>query len=414
MSAPKPSPANAAAGTTPQGPLQGIRVVDVSTILAGPMACQILGDFGADVIKIEHPIRGDGLRGHGPAKDGVPLWWKEVGRNKRTIGLDIRNPQGAEIFQRLVAAADVLVENFRPGTLERWGHSPDVLQAINPGLVMARISGFGQVGPYATRAGFGTLAEAMSGFAALTGFPETPPTLPAFGLADSICAIATSSAVSMALFHRDARGGGGQVIDLSILEPIMAAVGPAPTFYDQLGIVAQRTGNRSSHNAPRNTYLTADEKWVAISTSADTIAERVLHLVGHPEVLDEPWFATGRQRAEHAELLDAYVGGWIRERSREEVLDAFAEVGAAIAPVYGPDEILDDPQVVAAEMIPAVDDPELGPVRMHNVMWRMSATPGAIRFTGRPPGQDTDTILVDELGMSAERVAALRAEGVVA
>ena len=398
---------------TTSGPLRGVRVVDVSTILAGPMCCQILGDFGADVIKIEHPRKGDGLRGHGPSKDGVPLWWKEVARNKRAAAVDIGKPRGAQIVRRLLADADVLVENFRPGTLERWGLDPLELREQNPGLVVARITGFGQTGPYAQRAGFGTLAEAMSGFAHLTGLPETPPTLPAFGLADSICAVAASSAIAMALYHRDAHGGQGQIIDLSILEPILAAVGPGPTFYDQLGLVEQRIGNRSTHNAPRNTYRTQDGQWVAISTSALNIAERVLRLVGHPEVIDQPWFSTGHGRAAHGDELDAYVGEWIAERTREDVVAAFLDAGAAIAPVYDAAEVSADPQVQALEMITRVPDPQLGSVAMHNVMWRMSDTPGAIRHAGRPLGADTDAVLAS-LGYSEQDVADLRERGIVA
>ena len=395
------------------GPLAGVRVVDLATILAGPMACQILSDFGADVIKIEHPVKGDGLRGHGPSKDGIPLWWKEVARNKRTLGLDIGQTLGADVLRRLVDRADVLVESFRPGTLERWGLDPVELRRRNPRLVVARISGFGQTGPYAQRAGFGSLAEAMSGFAHLTGFPETPPTLPAFGLADSICAVAASSAISMALYHRDARGGEGQIVDLSILEPIMAAVGAGPTFYDQLGLVEQRGGNRSTHNAPRNIYRTRDDRWVAISTSALNIAERVMRLVGHPEVIGQPWFATGHGRAGHVDELDAMVGEWIAARPRDEVIAAFESAGAAIAPVYDAAELSADPQVQALDMLTTVDDDDLGPVRMHNVMWRMSATPGSIRHPGRPLGADTDVVLA-ELGLDADEIAALRAAGVVA
>jgi crotonobetainyl-CoA:carnitine CoA-transferase CaiB-like acyl-CoA transferase len=393
-------------------PLEGLRVIDASTILAGPLCCQILGDFGADVIKVEHPQRGDSMRGHGPQKDGVPLWWKEIGRNKRTIGLDLGVAEGADVFARLAATADVVVENFRPGTLERWGLGPDRLHALNPGLVLVRLTGFGQRGPYASRAGFGTLAEAMSGFAHLTGAADGPPTLPAFGLADSICGIAASSATLMALRHRDAHGAG-QVVDLSILEPIMTAVGPGATVYDQLGIVEQRHGNRSTNNAPRNTYRTCDGSWVAVSTSAQTIAERVMRLVGHPEVIEEPWFASGRSRAEHADLLDDLVGSWIAARSREEVLAQFERAGAAVAPVYSAEDLVHDPHVRATEMLTEVDDPELGPLLMHNVMWRLSATPGAIRFTGRPLGADTDAVLIDELGMSPEDVAQLRAAAVV-
>jgi crotonobetainyl-CoA:carnitine CoA-transferase CaiB-like acyl-CoA transferase len=432
------------------GPLDGLRVIDASTILAGPLCCQILGDFGADVIKIEHPTAGDSMRGHGGAKDGHPLWWKEISRNKRTIGLRLSAPAGAALLLRLAERADVLVENFRPGTLERWGIGPAELHRVNPDLVIVRITGFGQTGPYAARPGFGTLAEAMSGFAHLTGDADGPPTLPAFGLADSICGIAASSAVMMALWHRDRPGGAdrptnvepdsagqtdnadepdsagqtagpvagsagrGQVIDMSLLEPIMTAVGPGPTVYDQLGVVEHRHGNRSTNNAPRNTYRTADGEWVAVSTSAQAIAERVLTLVGHPEVIDEPWFRTGAGRAAHADLLDAYVGDWIGARTRQQVADAFEAAGAAVAPIYSARDIVEDPHVNATGMVTTVDDPDLGPMRMHNVMWRMSATPGRIRFTGRGLGADTEALLVDELGCDPAELAALRADGVVA
>ncbi|OZE80003.1 acyl-CoA transferase [Rhodococcus sp. 15-649-1-2] len=394
------------------GPLEGIKVLDISTILAGPLVAQILGDFGAEVIKIEHPTKPDGMRGHGLDKDGYPLWWTMVSRNKRTMTLNLGNEQGADLFRKLAAEADVVVENFRPGTLERWGLGYDVLSEANPGLILLRVTGFGQTGPYATRPAFGTLVESMSGFAHLTGAADGPPTLPAFGLADSLAGIAGSSAVSMALLHRTNNGGKGQVIDLDLLSPIMAAVGPGIIYADQLGIDQERTGNRSSNNAPRNLYKTSDGHWLAISTSANSIAERVLTLVGHPEVIDEPWFATGRQRAAHADLLDGYVGGWIGERTREDVVAEFEKAGAAVAPVYKPSELLDDPQVLAIDMVTTVEDDDLGPVRMQNVMWRMGDSPGSIRHTGRAHGADTDSVL-EELGCSAANIAELRTAGVV-
>ena len=397
----------------PQTPLDGLRVIDASTILAGPLCCQILGDFGADVIKIEHPRDGDGMRGHGRQKDGVSLWWKEVSRNKRTVGLDLSRPEGAEVFKKMAQGADVVVENFRPGTLERWGLGPDVLSALNPGLVVLRLTGFGQTGPYAHRPGFGTLAEAMSGFAAMTGSAEGPPTLPSFGLADSICGIAASSAVLMALRHRDVTGGGGQVIDMSILEPIMTATGPAPTVYQQLGEVPTRQGNRSSNNAPRNTYMTKDGSWVAVSASAQQIASRIMRLVGHGELAEEPWFTSGRGRFEHVEEIDRYVSDWIAARSRDDVLEAFAQAEAAIAPVYDARDLAHDPHVRATEMLVEVPDDDLGPLLMHNVMWRMSATPGRIRHTGRALGADTDSVLEGDLGMDADDVRRLRDAGVV-
>jgi len=393
------------------GPLEGLRVLDAATILAGPLVAQILGDFGADVIKIEHPHRPDGMRGHGLEKDGHPLWWKMVGRNKKTASLYLGDPEGAELFRKLASTADVVIENFRPGTFEKWGLGYDVLSKDNPGLIMLRVTGFGQTGPYADRPAFGTLVESMSGFAHLTGEADGPPTLPAFGLADTIAGIAGSSAVSMALYHRE-RTGLGQVIDLDLLSPIMTAVGPGLIYADQLGIDQKRSGNRSSNNAPRNLYRTADDHWLAISTSANSIAERVMRLVGHPEVIDEPWFATGGERAKHADLLDAYVGGWIGERTRDDVMAAFTAAGAAIAPVYKPSDLLEDPQVEAIGMTATVEDEDLGPMRMQNVLWRMGRTPGAIRHTGRAHGADTDEVFA-ELGVDADTLGSLRGRGIL-
>lgn len=400
------------ASTESAGPLEGFRVIDVSTILAGPLCCQILGDFGADVVKIEHPLKGDGMRGHGPSKDGIPLWWKEISRNKRTVALNIGRQEGASVLLRLLETADVLVESFRPGTLERWGLAPEVLLAVNPRLIIARISGFGQKGPYAERAGFGTLAEAMSGFAELTGQADGPPTLPAFGLADSICGIAASSAVSMALLHRE-RTGKGQILDISLLEPILAAVGPGPTAYQQLGTVEKRRGNRSMNNSPRNIYRTRDSRWVAVSTSAQNIAERVLTMVGHPEVIAETWFSSGRERALHADLLDDLVGSWIGMRNRDDVVKAFEAAGAAIAPIYNARDLVEDDHVRQSAMLIEIDDGDLGPVLMHNVMWRMSDSPGSIRFSGRGLGHDTDAVLLNELGYDEEALAILREEQVI-
>lgn len=393
-------------------PLAGIRILDCSTILAGPLCCRILGDYGADVIKVEHPQMGDGMRGHGRAKNGVPLWWKEISRNKRTVALSLSKPAGAQAFRKLAATADVIVENFRPGTFEKWDLDPAELQASNPGLVVLRLTGFGQTGPYAHRAGFGTLAEAMSGFAAMTGAADGPPTLPSFGLADSIAGIAASTAIMMALRVRD-RGDGGQTIDINILEPIMTAVGPAAMTYDQLGVIEMRHGNRSTNNAPRNTYQTKDGSWVAVSTSAQRIAETVMRLVGHPEVVNQPWFASGRGRVEHVDELDTYLSDWIGSRERNDVLDTFEAAGAAIAPIYDARDIVEDPQIRATEMLKEVDDPELGRVLMHNVMWRLSKTPGSIRFTGRALGADTDDVL-HEIGYDDAAIAEMRADSVIA
>lgn len=394
-------------------PLDGIRVLDVSTVIAGPTCCQILGDYGADVIKVEQPGTGDPLRGHGAAVNGTSLWWKVLGRNKRSIGIDLRTPDGARLLTELAAGADILVESFRPGTLDRWGLGSAALRADNPGLVIVRVSGFGQSGPYVARAGFGTLAEAMSGFAELTGNADDPPTLPSFGLADSICGIAASAAALMALRHRDATGTG-QDVDLSLIEPMLAVVGPAPTVYDVLGTMDTRHGNRSTNNAPRNTYRTRDDRWVAVSASTSNIARRVLTVVGHPTVAEQPWFATSRGRAAHADEIDGLVGRWIAAHPLTDVLAAFESAGAAVAPVYTARDIVEDPHIRQTGMLVRVDDPVDGPMLMTNVMWRMSRTPGAVEFAGRPLGSDTDDILVGELGYPPETVARWRESAVVA
>jgi crotonobetainyl-CoA:carnitine CoA-transferase CaiB-like acyl-CoA transferase len=371
----------------------------------------LLGDFGADVIKIEHPTRVDAARGHGPSKDGVGLWFKTLARNKRLVTLDLSAPQGAELFLRLVESSDVVLENFRPGTLERWGLGWEQLSAVNPRLVLARVSGFGQTGPYAKRAGFGTLAEAMSGFASLNGEPDRPPLLPPLALADGVAGLATAFAILAALRARE-QTGRGQVVDTSLVEPLLALLGPQLTAYDLLGELQPRTGNRSSHNAPRNVYRTADGSWVAVSASAESVAARVLRLVGRPDLAEQPWFSTGSGRAAHVDEIDDAVAAWVRERDRTEVLAAFETAEAAIAPIYDASDVLADPQLDAIGAILSIDDAELGPIKMPSVVSRLSVTPGEVRHSGGRHGEDTASVFA-ELGIGPEELARLRAEGVV-
>jgi crotonobetainyl-CoA:carnitine CoA-transferase CaiB-like acyl-CoA transferase len=396
---------------TQSPPLEGLRVLDLATLFAGPLAATFLGDFGADVVKVEHP-KGDPVRGHGHSKNGAGLWAKMINRNKRMLTLDLSKPDGQQILCQLVSTADVLIENFRPGTLERWNIGPDQLRATNPRLVVLRMTAFGQFGPYSGRPGFGTIAESLSGFAAITGQADGPPTLPPFGLADGIAGLAGTIASMFALYARDARGGTGQVIDVAIIEPILTILGAQVSVFDQLGILQERAGNRSANNAPRNTYRTRDDKWVAISTSSQSVAERVMRLVGHPEVIGEPWFASGAQRATHADELDEYVAGWIAARSMEDVVRSFEEAQAAVAPIYDASDVVRDPQFAALESIITVEDEELGPLKMQNVLFRMLGTPGRVRWSGRRIGQDTEAILA-EIGVSTDQVADLRAKGVI-
>ena len=396
--------------STPK-PLAGIRVIEAATLFAAPLAGMFLGDFGADVIKIEHPRRPDPARGHGPSKDGVGLWFKSLARNKRLVTLDLSRPGGADLFVRLGESADVVIENFRPGTLERWGVGWDRLSATNPRLVLARVSGFGQTGPYAGRPGFGTLAEAMSGFAALNGEPDGPPLLPPFALADGVAGLAAAFSIVVALRARE-QTGRGQVVDTSLVEPLLTLLGPQVTAFDLLGHLQPRTGNRSSHNAPRNVYRTADGSWVAVSASATSIAERVVRLVGRPELADAEWFATGAGRASHVEEIDAAVSAWIEARPRDEVLAAFEAAEAAIAPIYDASDLAVDPHLAAIGAFRNVDDAELGKLRMTNVISRLSDTPGAIERAGGQHGRDTSAVLA-ELGLDAGEIDRLRAEGVV-
>jgi crotonobetainyl-CoA:carnitine CoA-transferase CaiB-like acyl-CoA transferase len=394
-----------------RAPLEGIRVLDCGTIIAAPYCAALLADWGADVIKIEHPT-GDGLRRSGPSKNGAGLNYKFYGRNKRNIVLNLSKPEGQAVMKGLVAKSDVVIENFRPGVMERWNLGWDALHALNRAVVMLRVTGFGQFGPYSSRPGFGTLAESMSGYAHINGFPDGPPTLPPFGLADGIAAFASAYAVMLALYQRDVKGGEGQMIDVALIEPIYHLLGGQTTIFDQLGTIQSRSGNRSVNNAPRNTYKTRDGRWVAMSTASQSIAERVMGMIGHPGIAKEPWFSSGAGRAKHADELDALVGAWIGERDHDAVMAAFEEAGAAVAPIYDIKQLIDDPQYQALNSVISLPDEDLGTVRMQNLPFRMSAGAGAVKHGGRRLGQDTDSVLRDVLGMSETDLQSLHNSGV--
>lgn len=395
---------DASTAARPPAPLEGIRVIDVATLLAGPMVATLLGDMGATVTKVEHP-RGDPLRWHGPRKDGQPLMWKVINRNKAGVTLNLSRQADADAFLTMARDTDVVVDNFRPGTLERWGVGWEALHEVNPRLILVRVTGFGQAGPYASRPGFGTLAEAMSGFAHVTGFPDGPPTLPPFGLADGICGLAGAWAATNALYWRDLRGGSGQLIDLALYEPLMSIVGIQPTIYDQLGIVQQRTGNRSVNNAPRNTYRTADERWVALSASADSVARRVLTLVGREDIVAQPWFADAAGRVEHLEEIDAAVAEWMAAHTADEVVEACERVGAAVMPVYTAADVVADPHVQARGTLRRMADPDLGELLMQDVIAKLSESPASVRATGPGLGEHNRDILEGRYGIDLDTLA---------
>jgi len=370
--------------------LEGLRVIDMATVFAGPGAAKYLADFGADVIKVEPP-GGDGTRDMGwrDPGDGLTYAWKVLGRGKRAVVLDLKTDAGLAAMRRLVDTADVLIENLRPGTLERLGLAPDDLLVGNPGLVILRVTGFGQTGPYASRPGFATMAEAMGGFAAINGEPDGPPLLPPIALTDEVTALVGAFATMTAIHHRD-RTGEGQVVDVNLLESMLQLMGPLPSVWAELGELQTRLGSGIPYSVPRGTYRCADGVWVAVSTSAESVAQRVLGLLG---AAGDPRFADFAGRADHREELDALVGDWIGARASDEVLAAFEHADAAIAPIYTMQELLEDPHVMERDAMVEVDG-----VRMPGPVARLSRTPGQIRYAGRPLGADTAAVLaaIDE------------------
>ncbi len=364
--------------------LAGLRVVDCSTVLAGPGCARYLADFGADVIKVERPETGDTTRSMGwrDPRDGITLFWKLLGRGKRTIVLDLKHDEGRATMLALLDGADVLVENFRPGTLERLGLGPDVLLARNPDLVITRVTGFGQDGPYAPRPGFATLAEAMSGLAAINGEPEGAPLLPPIALADEVTGIVAAFATMVAL-----HSGVGQVVDVSLLESLFQLMGPLPSLYAVSGELQPRMGAQLPYTVPRNTYRCSDGTWVAVSTSAESVARRVLDLIGHGDD-QRLWSFEGR--VEHRVELDRWVAEWIGERTSDEVIAAFEEAHAACAPVYDMADLAVDPHVAARETIVEVDG-----TPMQGLIAKLSATPGHIRWAGRSLGADQAEVLAE-------------------
>jgi crotonobetainyl-CoA:carnitine CoA-transferase CaiB-like acyl-CoA transferase len=397
-------------------PLAGVTVVDCSQLVAGPTVGMMLGDFGADVIKIEHPKTGDPLRGFGKQRNGVGLYAKFLHRNKRSVNLALNKPEGQELFRRLVAAtrADVVVEAFRPGTLERWNIGYDSLAAANPGIILVRISGFGQTGPYRDRPGFGTLAEAMSGFAHMTGQPDGPPTLPPIPLADSVAALYSVIGVLLALRAREASPDGrGQIIDTALLEGLFSFHGNQLIEYDQLGEVAQRHGNRAPTSSPRNLYRTADDRWVAIAGSADGVARRLFVAMGRPELNEHPHFVNNMARLAHPDEVDQVVADWVSGIKRDDLIELLVAAEVPVAPVADMADLSQDPHLAARGAIAEVDDDELGAIRMPAVLPRLSATPGVIRYAGPPQGNATDEMYGDVLGLDRAEIERLRAEGVI-
>jgi crotonobetainyl-CoA:carnitine CoA-transferase CaiB-like acyl-CoA transferase len=393
-------------------PLADITVLDLSTIVSGGTATSILADFGARVIKVENPAGGDPLREWAPAAGGVSLWWKVVSRNKQSITLNLRDPRGQQLARDLTVRADVLVENFRPGTLERWNLGYDVLSEINPGLVMVRISGYGQGGPYRDRPGFGTVAEAMSGFVALSGFPDGPPLLPPMPLADEVAGLFGAVAALMALHHRDRRDGRGQLIDLSLYEPLFRLLVPVLPQYAMLGEVQPRVGNRFPGAAPRNLYRACDG-WVALSATTQRTFERLAQAMGRPDLLTDPRFADNAARLTHVDALDDVLDEWMSPQPIDALLRRLQDAGVVAGPVYDVPRMLTDAHFAARENIVAVDDGDLGALPMPGIVPKLSRTPGRVTHAGPRLGEHNEAVYRGLLGLDAEALQTLAREGVV-
>jgi len=399
---------------TMNGPLKNIRILDLATIIAGPLAAGLLADFGAEVLKVEMPKSGDALRTLRPHKDGVSLWSKVVNRNKKGITVDLRTPEGVEIIKTLITECDVLVENFRPGTIERWGLGPEDLWAVNPKLTILRVSAYGQTGPYAERPGFARIADAMSGFLSLCGPEDGPPMHVGYPIADSVTGLFGALGILAALVERrENPDGKGQVVSVSLFESMFRILDFLPIEYDQLGEVRQRMGNRNPYAAPGNCYRAKDNQWCTLAASTQKIFERMAKAIERPELLTDERFTTNAHRIQHAEILDEIIGDWFAGHTADDACRTLNEHQVTAVRMRTIDELFDDPQVHANEMIVQIDDEELGPLRMQGITPKFSRTPGKVRNSGPSMGANNQEIYEQRLGLSKAEVAALKANQII-
>lgn len=383
---------------TTKGPLHGIKVLDISRLVAGNMLSLQLGDLGADVIKVEPPS-GDPLRAW--KDEGFSFFWKTYSRNKRSIVLNLREENDMSALRQIIKKCDVMIENYRPGTLEKMGLAPNVLLDLNPNLIVVRISGFGQTGPYSQLPGFGTLVEAMSGFAARTGFPDREPVLPPLALADMITGIYGSNAVTTALFARERGDVKGQIIDLSLLEPMFSVLGPEAAIFKKTGIIKQRVGSGSNTTSPRNVYQCNDGRFVALSGSTQNVAERIFEIVGQPNLINDPRFCNNSERVKNRHEVDKILSEWFAQYTREEALKIMRDAGATVGPVYDIEDAVDDKHFIERQVIINIEDDDFGQLPMHNIVPRFSHTPGVWRHQAPKLGEHTQEIL-EEFDVSSE------------
>jgi len=396
------------------GPLQGIRVLDIATILAAPLAGTLMADFGADVVKAELPGTGDGLRNFPPFKDGKSVWWKAANRNKNFITLDLRRPEGAELLLKMLPKFDVLLENFRTGTLAKWGLDKETLWQANPNLIILRATAFGQTGPYATKPGFARIFEAMSGLAYITGDPDRSPMHNGYPIGDAIGGLTACNAVLMSLLGRE-RGTitGGEEIDLSLTEATFRLLDSMTIQYDQLGEEPQRTGNASHYSAPANVFRTSDGQYVSLSGSTQATFVGNAKAIDRPDLLEDPKFDTNQTRFANREEINEIYTEWFDNHTQAEAIESFARENGTLAPIYSVAQIFEDPQFAAREAIVPVQDDDFGEVRLQAVVPKLSNNPGKVRHTARSLGADNMAVYEEYLDLSADEVAALQAKGII-
>ena len=401
-----------------RGPLSGLKVLDLSIIVAGGTASSLMADFGAEVVKIEKPKTGDPLRNWGPFYKDISLWWKVHSRNKKSVTLNLSDPEGQKILRMLSREADILIEGFRPGTMEQWELGPDQLLSENPNLIMVRYSGFGQTGPYKDRPGFGTIAECMSGYISMTGFSNTPPVLPPIPLADEIAGVFGAMASMMAIYHKqrnshEPAGSFGQVIDVSLFEPLFRLCIPHITMYDLMDLVRERVGNDFPDAAPRSLYATKDNQWLGLSATSQNTWENLAKAMGMPHILDDPRFQDNASRLNNKDELNEILQDYMNNHDLSEIMEELVPAGGVVGPVYNSKQIMDDPHFAAREDIIELEDSELGKTKMLGVVPKFSATPGSVAHAGPKIGQDNDDVYKSWLGMTDTQISKLQSDEII-